>query len=85
MTNEQIPFVGPSYQLDDLKADCQRTVNMFVIKNEAAGGKSQMYLESVAGLTVFSEPAEMVPGWNTENEVGTWTFTNSDFTGELIS
>ena len=55
---------------------------MFVIKNEAAGGKSQMYLESVAGLTVFSEPSVAAPGWDTTNESGVWTFTNGDFTGE---
>jgi hypothetical protein len=55
---------------------------MFVIKNEAAGGKSQMYLESIAGLTVFSEPAGAIPAWNTTNESGAWTFTNADFTGE---
>jgi hypothetical protein len=24
-----------------------------------------------------------VPGWNTTNEIGTWIFTNSDFTGEF--
>jgi hypothetical protein len=77
-----IPFVGPSYQLNTRKADCQRTVNMFVIKNEAAGGKSQMYLESVAGLTVFSEPIG-IPGWDTTNENGVWIFTNGDFTADF--
>lgn len=77
-----IPFVGPSYQLNTRKADVQRTVNMFVVRNEVAGGKSQMYLESVPGLNVFSEPSDPVPGWNTTNESGVWTFTNSDFTAE---
>jgi hypothetical protein len=77
-----IPFVGPSYQLNTRKADVQRTVNMFVIKTEVAGGKSAIYLESIPGLTVFSEPVAAVPGWNTTNESGVWTFTNSDFTAE---
>jgi len=27
-------------------------------------------------------PVSAVPGWNTTNESGAWTFTNSDFTGE---
>ena len=77
-----IPFVGPSYQLNTRKADVQRTVNMFVVRNEVAGGKSQMYLESVPGLNIFSEPVAAAPGWDSSNETGTWTFTNSDLTGE---
>lgn len=24
----------------------------------------------------------VIPGWNTTNESGLWTFTNSDFTGQ---
>jgi hypothetical protein len=31
---------------------------------------------------VDSAPPEVVPGWNTANENGLWTFTNSDFTAE---
>lgn len=27
-------------------------------------------------------PVSLVPGWNTTNESGVWTFTNSDFTGQ---
>ena len=75
-----IPFVGPSYQLNTRKADVQRTVNMFVVRNEATGGKSAMYLESIPGLVVFSEPVAAVPGWDTANEAGRWTFSNGDFT-----
>lgn len=49
-----VPFVGPSYTLNTRKADVQRTVNMFPVANEVAGGKSAAYLESVPGLVVFS-------------------------------
>ena len=77
-----IPFVGPSYQLNTRKADVQKTVNMFVAIREMPSGKTQPYLKSVAGLTVFSEPSVAAPGWDTTNESGVWTFTNGDFTGE---
>lgn len=49
-----IPFVGPSYDLDTGKADRQRSVNLFPVANEVAGGKTGSYLQSVPGLDVFS-------------------------------
>jgi hypothetical protein len=35
-----------------------------------------------ASMDALVEPPAAVPGWNTENEAGDWTFTNSDFTAE---
>lgn len=47
-------FVGPSYTLQHRKADVQRAVNLMVAPDEAGGGKSAAYLDSVPGLTTFS-------------------------------
>lgn len=47
-------FVGPAGQLNNRKAQVQRTVNMYLSGPEVPGGKSSAYLESLAGLTVFS-------------------------------
>jgi hypothetical protein len=49
-----IPFVGPSYKLQLLNADCQRVVNMYPVANEVGGGATGVYLESIPGLDVFS-------------------------------
>jgi len=46
-----VPFVGPSYQLSNRKADVQRTVNMYPQKVESGTGKAQFFLKSVPGLT----------------------------------
>lgn len=46
-----IPFVGPSYQLSNRKADVQRTVNMYPQKVESGTGKAQFILKSIPGLT----------------------------------
>ena len=50
-----VPFVGPSYALNRKAVDTQRSVNLFPVANEAPGGKSGSYLDSVPGLTVFSQ------------------------------
>lgn len=49
-----VPFAGPSYTLNTREADVQRTVNLFPVVNEVAGGKADAYLESVPGLDLFS-------------------------------
>jgi hypothetical protein len=71
-----IPFVGPSYQLEDQKADVQRTINMMVTPNEVAGGKSAGYLDSVPGLTLFSaastDPCPWVPEFPFTVFMGSW-------------
>lgn len=48
-----VPFVGPSYTLANRKADIQRSVNLILIRLEAAG-KAQFILDSVPGLAGFS-------------------------------
>jgi hypothetical protein len=71
-----IPFVGPSYQLEDQKADTQRLVNMMVTPNEVPGGKSAGYLDSVPGLTLFSaastDPCPWVPEFAFTSFFGFW-------------
>lgn len=49
-----IPFVGPSYELANRKADSQRTINMFLKKIESGSGKAQYILESIPGCDVFN-------------------------------
>ena len=50
-------FVGPSYHLQHLKADVQRSVNLYPVVNEVRGSKDVAYLESVPGLVRFSAVA----------------------------
>lgn len=49
-----IPFIGPSYALATRKADVQRSVNLYPVANEVAGGKTARYLQQIPGLDVFS-------------------------------
>jgi hypothetical protein len=49
-------IVGPSYSLNNRKADVQRSVNLFPVVMETPGGKSFAYLDSVPGLREFSRP-----------------------------
>ena len=51
MASLPVQFVGPSYQLDNRKADVQRTVNMYPQRVESGSGKAQFILKSVPGLT----------------------------------
>jgi len=51
-------IVGPSYVLQNRDADVQRSVNLFPVVNEVQGARSVAYLDSVPGLTVFSEVPE---------------------------
>lgn len=53
----QVPFVGGSYELARKKMDVQRAINLFPTPVESGGGKSPLFLKSVAGLDVFSLPA----------------------------
>lgn len=48
-------FVGPSYTLAARTADVQRSVNLYPAPVESGSGKSQYMLQSVPGLTVFSD------------------------------
>lgn len=50
MPSAVVPFVGPSYELANMRADAQRTVNMYPVRVESGTGKSQFFLKSVPGL-----------------------------------
>jgi len=47
-------FVGPSYQMDALQFDCQRTVNYYPLISETQTSKSGGALRSIPGYTLFS-------------------------------
>lgn len=49
-----IQIVGPSYNLQTRKADCQRSVNLYPAIMEAPGGKAAAILKPLPGLTLFS-------------------------------
>lgn len=59
-------FVGPSYQLDSINVDCQRSVNLYVEGIESGTGKEgqQAFLKSTPGFeqlfTVGDGPIRMV-------------------------
>lgn len=73
-----IPFVGPSYSLATRKADVQRSVNLYPVANEVIGGKTGSYMQSVAGLDLFSGPYVPTPvhvcvegpAWDAVNAIG---------------
>lgn len=56
-----IPFVGGSYELARKKSDTQRTINMCPTPIESGSGKSALYLQSIPGLTAFSEAPAPAP------------------------
>lgn len=47
-------FVGPTYQMDAVSFDCQRSVNLFPIFSETGTSKSVSALRLTAGLEAFS-------------------------------
>lgn len=49
----QIPFIGPSYTLRSVTADCQKTVNLFPVKNELGTGKSNFFLQGTPGIKLY--------------------------------
>lgn len=49
-----VAFIGPSYAIQTRKADCQRSINLYLQQVESGSGKSPFILQSVPGLTVFS-------------------------------
>lgn len=50
-----VPFVGGTGELMRKVADVQRTINMCPTPVESGNGKSGVFLESIPGLTAFSE------------------------------
>lgn len=47
-------FIGPSYRLDDRKADVQRSINLMPTQIESGSGKTDVFLEPIPGLRIFS-------------------------------
>lgn len=47
-------FVGPTYQMDAVSFDCQRSVNLFPITSESGSSKNVVALRFTAGLEEFS-------------------------------
>lgn len=48
-------LVGPSYQMEGLSFDAQRTINMYPVISEAQGSKSISALFGTPGLALFAE------------------------------
>lgn len=49
-----VPFVGPSYQMDAVSFDTQRTVNLYLIMSETGSSKSPAALRATPGLEEFT-------------------------------
>jgi hypothetical protein len=62
-----IPFVGPSYSLALRKADIQRSINMHLVGLEAPG-KAPFVLQSIPGLTLFTDLGAPVRGMLSTND-----------------
>ncbi len=56
----QIKITGPSYDLNVRKADVQRSINLFPTIVESGDGKSPAILESIPGLSAFSDVTAQV-------------------------
>lgn len=57
----QINFVGPSYSLRSVNADCQRTINMYPDIDETGQGKTNVFLTGTPGLKQFIIPNNSQP------------------------
>lgn len=51
----KVPIVGPSYQMDAVSFDCQRTVNMFAILSESGTSKDVAALRLCPGYKKYAE------------------------------
>jgi hypothetical protein len=51
----RIPFVGPSYDVEAVSFDAQRTINMYPVVSETGTSKSQYALRKTPGLKLFAE------------------------------
>lgn len=51
----KIPIAGPSYVMDALTFDCQRTINMYPILSEVGTSKEPSALRATAGLSLFCD------------------------------
>jgi hypothetical protein len=50
----KIPFVGPSYDVEAVSFDCQRTINLYPIVSETGTSKSVSALRRTPGLKLFA-------------------------------
>lgn len=55
-------FVGPSYTVQSLSADCQRCINLYPQVDESGEGKSQSILLSTPGLSRLVDVTATIPG-----------------------
>ena len=54
MSSMPVPFVGATYQLENRKADVQRTVNMYPVPVESGSGKAGYFLRSLHGYEDYA-------------------------------
>jgi len=50
----KIPFIGPSYDVEALSFDCQRSINLYPILSESGTSKSVAALRKCPGLDLFA-------------------------------
>lgn len=50
----RIPFIGPSYNVEAISFDCQRSINLYPIVSESGTSKSSYALRKTAGLKLFA-------------------------------
>lgn len=50
----KLPFIGPSYDVEAVSFDCQRTINLYPILSESGSSKSVAALTKTAGLSLFA-------------------------------
>lgn len=73
-----LKFTGPSYSLATRKADCQRSINVYVKRIESGSGKEDFILEDVPGLDEFTDLDDgPVRGLFTTTQGQTYAFTNT--------
>lgn len=71
---EYAGFIGPSYTLQNISADCQRCVNLYPQPDESGAGKNRAILLSTPGLVRFADLTATPGGVR-----GTYTASNDRF------
>ncbi len=70
-------FIGPSYTLDSVKAECQRTVNLYPELDETGQGKNKFTFAGTPGVKFFANMARAVvdggAGPNANRIRGLWS------------
>jgi len=57
----EIPFIGPSYNLDSRPSGAQRTINLIPVPQEPGNERTAWVFEDVPGLEAWSVPDSCVP------------------------